>query len=79
MSEPFVFVAVRLTVYVPAVTYVCVGFWAVDIFPSPKFHDHEVGLPVEVSVNVTKSGFDPDVGVPVNFATGGGPDSLTVI
>ena len=79
MSEPFAFVAVRLTVYVPEVTYVCVGFWAVDVPPSPKLHDHDVGVPVEVSVNVTESGLVPDVGVPVKFVTGGGIGSFTVM
>ena len=30
--------------------------------PSPKFHAREVGELVEVSVNVTVSGFNPEVG-----------------
>jgi len=30
-----------------------VGLLAVEVVPSPKSHDQEVGLPVEVSVNVT--------------------------
>jgi hypothetical protein len=29
------------------------GFLEVLVPPSPKFHDHEVGAPAEVSVNVT--------------------------
>jgi len=29
------------------------GFWAVLVVPSPKFHSQEVGDPVEVSVNCT--------------------------
>jgi hypothetical protein len=28
----------------------CVGCWTVDVAPSPKFHDHEVELPFDVSV-----------------------------
>ena len=28
-------------------------FATVLVVPSPKFHDHEVGVPVEVSVNCT--------------------------
>ena len=40
---------------------------------SPKFHDHEVGELVEVSVKLTANGAVPEVGVPVKFATGGLP------
>jgi hypothetical protein len=57
---------------VPAAVYVYVGFWAVDVPPSPNDHAHDVGLPVDVSVNVTGSGAVPDVGVAVNDATGAG-------
>jgi len=32
---------------------VWVGFWAVEVAPSPKFHCQEVGDPEEVSVNCT--------------------------
>ena len=39
--------------------------------PSPKSHAHEVGLPVEVSVNATVRGAVPLGGVPVKLATGG--------
>ena len=38
---------------------------------SPNDQFHEVGLFVEVSVNVTASGTRPIVGVPVKLATGG--------
>ena len=38
---------------------------------SPKFHDQDVGVSDEVSVNVTFSGAMPEVGVPVKLATGG--------
>jgi len=40
--------------------------------PSPNDHNHEVGLPVEVSLNWTVSGADPESGVPAKFVTGGG-------
>jgi hypothetical protein len=30
-----------------------VGFWKVEVVPSPKSHCQEVGLPEEVSVNCT--------------------------
>jgi hypothetical protein len=35
-----------------------------------KSHDHEVGLPDEVSVNLTVSGADPDLGEAVKSAFG---------
>ena len=38
--------------------------------PSPKFQLHDVGDPVELSVNCTVRGAVPDVGVPENAATG---------
>jgi hypothetical protein len=31
----------------------CVGFCNVDVFPSPKSHHQDVGIPVEVSVACT--------------------------
>ncbi len=43
--------------------YVWVGFWAVDLPPSPKSHAQLVGAPVEVSVKVTASGAGPLAGV----------------
>ena len=43
-----------------------------DVPTSPKFHAHDVGELVEVSVNATVSGAVPDVGIPVKLATGGG-------
>ena len=47
--------------------------------PSPKFHDHDFGVLVDVSVNVTVNGAVPDVGVPVKPATGATPPELTVM
>jgi len=38
--------------------------------PSPKLHDHDVGLPLDRSVKFTVSGAVPDVGEPEKFATG---------
>ena len=67
---PAAFVAVSETVKVPAVVYVLEGFSAVLVFPSPKSHNHEVGKLVEVSVNWTVRGAEPDVGVPVKLETG---------
>jgi hypothetical protein len=47
--------------------------------PSPKSQLHEVGDPLEVSVNWTVSGAMPDVGVPVKEATRAEDAELTVI
>jgi hypothetical protein len=70
--DPLVFVAVNVTVKIVVVptVYVCDGFCDVDVVLSPKFHNHEVGAFVLVSVNVTVNGLVPDVGVAVNEATG---------
>jgi hypothetical protein len=53
LFEPDALVAVRVTVFDPAVVYVWLGFRVVEVAPSPKFQDHAVGVPVDVSVNVT--------------------------
>ena len=45
--------------------------WAEELLPSPKFQDHDVGLPVDWSVKATSSGAVPEVGVPTKSATGG--------
>jgi hypothetical protein len=44
---------VRVTVLAPAVAKVWLGFWDVEVAPSPKLHDQDVGDPVDVSVNAT--------------------------
>jgi len=67
---PAAFVAVNVTVYFPALEYLCVGFCRVDDVPSPKSHFHEVGVPVLVSVNTTFNGAFPDVTSLVKLATG---------
>ncbi len=51
LFEPEVLVAVRVTVYAPAALNVWLGFCDVLVPPSPKLHDHEVGEPVDASVN----------------------------
>ena len=48
----------------------CEGFCTVEVDPSPKFHAHDVGDPVEVSVNDTANGAVPLVGDAVNDAVG---------
>jgi len=54
VALPAPLVAVNLTVYVPAVAYLCVTFLAAPrgVVLSPKSQDHEVGVFVLVSVNV---------------------------
>jgi hypothetical protein len=42
---------VSITILDPAVVYEWLGFRDVLDPPSPKFQDHEVGLPVDMSVN----------------------------
>jgi hypothetical protein len=69
--EPPAFVAVSLAVYAPAAAYVCVGFRSVEVPPSPKLHCQLVGLPVDVSVNVTAAFVCGEPGLNVNAAVGG--------
>jgi hypothetical protein len=47
---------------------VCAGFCRVDVDPSPKLHDHDVGVPVDVSVNCTDCPAAGDVGLYENEA-----------
>ena len=46
--------------------------------PSPKFHNHPVGLPVEVSVNVTVWPAVGELGEKVKAAVGEDDAALTV-
>ena len=41
-----------------------------EFVPFPKFQDHDVGLPVERSEKLTKSGAQPEIGVAEKFAVG---------
>jgi hypothetical protein len=56
---------------------VCVGFLADDVLApedgSPKFHDQDVGAPVEVSVKLTSCPAVGEGGENVKFAVGGLP------
>jgi hypothetical protein len=61
--EPELLVAVRVTVKEAAVAKVWLGFWAVLVPPSPKFHCQEVGPPVDVSVNCTACPAAGDAGL----------------
>ena len=49
--DPELLKTVSVTVLLPGLVYVWVGFWEVLPDPSPKFHCQEVGDPEEVSVN----------------------------
>ncbi len=53
------------------------GFCWDEVAPSPKLHDHAVGLPEELSVKATVSGADPFVGDTLKLATGGATDTVT--
>jgi hypothetical protein len=68
--EPAAFLTVRPTVNVSAVANVWSGFWSVLVSPSPKVHDHDVGVPEEVSVNCTARFTTGEPGENVNAATG---------
>ena len=68
--DPAAFEATRLTVNEDCVVYVCEGFCAVLVAPSPKSHDQDVGSPVEVSVNCTACPAFGDDGDQVKFAPG---------
>jgi hypothetical protein len=57
-------------VYVPALVYLCTGFFAVEYILSPKLHFHEVGDPVLLSVKATLKGVFPDIGDPEKAAIG---------
>ena len=59
--DPPLVEAVSLTVYCPGSAKVCDGLCAELVPPSPKSHDHDVGDPVEVSVNATATGAVPVV------------------
>ena len=68
--DPPEFDAVSLTLNVPATVKTCVGFRDVEVPPSPKSQDQEVGLPVEVSVKKTVWPVCGDEGENVKSAAG---------
>ena len=63
-------VAVSETVKTPGLEYAKDGLCAILEFPSPNDQSQEVGEFVDVSVNCTVNGATPEVGTPVNSATG---------
>jgi hypothetical protein len=72
-------VAVRVTVYVPEVVYVCTGLWSGEVVPSPNDQAHDVGEFVDRSTNCTLSGTVPLVPFDTKAATGTEADLLAVI
>ena len=71
VPEPPPLLAINLTVYVPGVVYVWLGFRDVDVPVSPNVHAQLVGEFDEVSVKFTVNGATPLVGVAVKLAVGG--------
>ncbi|MCG7851115.1 MAG: hypothetical protein MIO92_01190 [Methanosarcinaceae archaeon] len=78
LLEPDPFVTASVTVLDPSVENVWLGFCEVLVPPSPKFHCHEVGPPVEVSVNATACPGVGKAGLNVNEATSPVVPTLTV-
>ena len=68
LAWPEAFITIKLTVYDPAAAKVWLGFWAVEVAPSPKFHCQSVGFPVDVSVNWTDWPVAGDEGLKLNEA-----------
>jgi hypothetical protein len=56
-----------------------VGLFSIEVAPSPKFHNHEAGDPVLLSVNVTVKGAFPEIGEAENAETGGIGGEVTTI
>ncbi len=63
---PAEFFAVKVTVYFPALLYLCEGLLSFEVLLSPKSQRYDVGDPVLLSVNLTVF---PDTLV-LNAATG---------
>ena len=73
---PFGPVTVNDTVYVSAAANVCDGLVCVDVPPSPKFHEREVTVPIEASVNAIEPPGAISVADGVNFATGESSEAI---
>ena len=69
-APPSWYVTLSMTEYVPGFAYAWLGLLVVEVWPSPKVHNHAVGLPGEVSVNWTARGLRPVTGVAVKVAAG---------
>jgi hypothetical protein len=49
------------------------------VTPSPKFHSHEIGLPVDVSVNCTACPAAGEEGIKAKDATGAEPEVTEMV
>ena len=74
---PRLSVTVRPTVYVPPVPYVCDGFCAVDVAPSPNVQLQDATLPSGSLLVLVNEHASP-VQLRVNAAVGGWLDGVTV-
>jgi hypothetical protein len=70
LFDPDTLLTLSVTVNFPATEYVWVGSFSVLVQPSPKFQAQAVGLPVDVSVNVTVCPARGAEGVNVKLARG---------
>jgi hypothetical protein len=68
--DPAALRTASVTVNVPAAAKAWLGCCAALVPPSPKSHDHDVGLPVELSENWTAWFTSGDAGDNVNAAEG---------
>ena len=68
--EPAAFEAVSVTSYRADIENACVGLRSVEVWPSPKRHSHDVGVPLDVSVNETASPAFGERGEKLNSAFG---------
>jgi hypothetical protein len=67
---PAALVTLKLTLYFPAIVYLCTGFFWVEYVLSPKLHFHDVGAPVLLSAKATFKGDLPEVTLLAKFAIG---------
>jgi hypothetical protein len=78
-SVPPLLATVSRTRYVPGAVNVWAGLLADEVEPSPKLHAHEVGFPVDWSVNWAGWGAVPEREEAVKRALGAWTLSVTVI
>lgn len=73
LVSPSLSVIVRVIVLIPLSVYLWVGFWLVEVVPSPKLHCHdaiEPSLSVDRSVKEIVSSTDGSSGEKIKSATG---------
>src|SRR5689334_4316313 len=81
LSAPTSLATASATSYVPGAAYVWLGFWAVEVVPSPKLQSQLVsGAPPFAvrSWNVTARGASPSFGAAEKSAAGGVGAGVTV-